>query len=66
MLVIRLLIQIDFVNSAYDINVECVDLVHWESQVFSFIELTCNLRISPGYISILIEVNTNYYQVKMN
>ena len=50
-LVIRLPIKIDFVISAYDIYVKCVDLVHWESQVFSFIELTCKLRISPGYIS---------------
>ena len=52
MLVIKLPIKIDFVILAYDIYVECVDLVHWESQVFSFIELTCKLRISPGYISI--------------
>ena len=52
MLVIKLPIKIDFVILAYDIYVECVDLVHWESQVFSFIELTCKLRISPCYISI--------------
>ena len=31
--VIRLPIKIDFVISAYDIYVKCVDLVHWESQV---------------------------------
>ena len=33
MLVIRLPIKIDFVISAYDIYLKCVDLVHWESQV---------------------------------
>ena len=39
---IRLPIKIDFVISAYDIYLKCVDLVHWESQVFSFIELIAN------------------------